>query len=142
MEGFITGIRNKNTSRSRLEENIKDMTMGGDYDLAFMDGIKQEDGKTGAGWTDRNDFYGGRGFSTFIAVWDVEVTAIAEKLRRCKVGRLLILSDSKAAIAVIVKAVLLTMPSHPNSQPLFLICPCSRPSPRPCSLRSASATFC
>ena len=41
---------------------------------------------------------------TITTVWDAEVTAIAETLRRCKGGRLLILSDSKAAIAAIVKA--------------------------------------
>ena len=37
-------------------------------------------------------------------MWDAEVTAIAETLRRSKGERLLILSDSKAAIAAIVKA--------------------------------------
>ena len=65
---FSTEIGDKNTNRNRWEENIKDKTMGGDYDLAFTDGSKQEDGKTGAGWTVRNDFYGGRGLGTITTV--------------------------------------------------------------------------
>ena len=81
-----------------MEENIKGTTMGGDYDLAFTDRSKQEDGKTGAGWTVRNDFYRGRGLRAITTVWDAEVTAIAETLRRFKGGRLLILTDYKETI--------------------------------------------
>ena len=68
VEVFTAEIRDKNTSRNRWEENIKDTTMGGDYNLAFTDGSKQEDGKTGAGWTVRNDFHGGRGLGTITTV--------------------------------------------------------------------------
>ena len=78
--------------------------MAGDYDLAFTDGSKLEDGKTGAGWAIRNQFYGGRGLGDTATVWDAGVTAIAETLRRSKGKRLLLLSDSKAAIAAVVKA--------------------------------------
>ena len=37
VEVFTTEIRDKNTSRNKWEENIKDTTMGGDYDRAFTD---------------------------------------------------------------------------------------------------------
>ena len=43
MEVFTTEIGDRNMSRNRWEENIKNTTMGGDYDLAFTDGSKQED---------------------------------------------------------------------------------------------------
>ncbi len=75
-----------------------------DYDLAFTDGSNQEDGKTGVGWTVRNDFHGGRGLGTITMVLDSEVTAIAETLRRSERERLLILSYSKAAIEAMIKA--------------------------------------
>ena len=39
-----------------------------------------------------------------MTVWDPEVTAIAETLKLNKGRRLLILSDSKAAIAAVIKA--------------------------------------
>ena len=39
-------IVNKNMSRERWEEKIN--VMGGDYDLAFTDGSKLEDGETGS----------------------------------------------------------------------------------------------
>ena len=67
--------------------------MGGDYDLAFTDG---------ASWTIRNRFSGGRGLGNRATVWDAEVTAMAETLRLSKGKRLLILSDSQAAIAAVV----------------------------------------
>ena len=47
-------------SKKQWEERIRDITMGGNYDLAFTDGSKLEDGKAGAGWTIRNQFSGGR----------------------------------------------------------------------------------
>ena len=87
----------------KWEERIKDTTMVGDYDLAFTDGSKLEDGKTGAGWTIRNQLYGGRGLGDTATVWDAEVTAIVETLKRSKGKRLFILRDSKAAIAAVVK---------------------------------------
>ena len=58
--------------------------MAGDYDLAFTDGSKLEDGKTGAGWTIRNQFYEGKGLGSIATVWDAEVIAIAETLKRSK----------------------------------------------------------
>ena len=78
--------------------------MGGDYDVAFTDGSKLEGGETGSGWTFRNQFCGGRGLGNRAKVWDAEVTAVAETLRLSKGKRLLILSDSQAAIAAVVKA--------------------------------------
>ena len=54
--------------------------------------------------TIRNQLCGGRGLGDAATVWDAEITAIAEMLKRSKGNRLLILSDSKAAIAAIVKA--------------------------------------
>ena len=78
--------------------------MAGDYDLAFTDGSKLEDGKTGAEWTVRNQFYGGIGLGSTATVWDAEVTVIAETLKCSKGKRILILSVLKAAIAAVVKA--------------------------------------
>ncbi len=104
VEVFSTEIGDKNTNRNKWEENIKDTTMGVDYNLAFTDGSKQEDRKTGVGWTVRNDFYGGRGLGTIKTVGDAELTAIVEPLGRSKEESLLILSHSKAAIAAIIKA--------------------------------------
>ena len=52
----------------------------------------------------RHQFCGGRGLGNRATVWDAEVTAIAETLRLSKGKRLLILSDSQAAIAAVVKA--------------------------------------
>lgn len=37
-------------------------------------------------------------------IWDAEITAIAQTLKLSKGRRLLTLSDSKAAIAVVIKA--------------------------------------
>ena len=91
-------------NRDMWEEKIKEFTMGGDYDLAFTDGSKLEDWRTGAGWTIRNELCGGRGLGDAATVWDAEITAIAETLKRSKDKRLLILKDSKAAIAATVKA--------------------------------------
>ena len=54
--------------------------------------------------TVRNDFHGGRILETITTVWDSEVIAIAEILRRSQGERLLILSNSKAAIVAIIKA--------------------------------------
>ena len=68
----------------------------------MMDGSKQEDRRTGAGWTVRSEFHEGRGLGTITTVWEAEVTAIADTLGRSKGERLLILSNSKAAIAVII----------------------------------------
>ena len=65
-----------------------------DYDLAFTDGSKLEDGKAGAGWTIRNQFFWGRGLGDKTTVLDAEVVAMAETLRLSKGKRLLILSDS------------------------------------------------
>ena len=97
-------IGSKDMNKQRWEERIKEVTMAGDYDLAFTDGSKLEDGKTGAGWTVRNQFYGGKGLGRAATVWDAEVTPIAETLKRSKGKRLLILSDSKAAIAAVVNS--------------------------------------
>ena len=91
-------------SKEMWEKRIQETTMAGNYDVAFTDGSKLEDGKTGAGWTVRNQFYGGKGLGEMATVWDAEVLAISETLKRSKGKRLLILSDSKAAIAAIVKA--------------------------------------
>ena len=52
----------------------------------------------------RNQFSGGRGLGDQATVWDAEVTAMAEMLRLSKSKRLLILSDSQAAITAVVKA--------------------------------------
>ncbi len=104
VEVFSTEIGDRNTNRNRWEVKIKETIMGEDYNLAFMNGSKQEDGRTGAGWTVRNNFHEGRGLRKITTVWDAEVTPIAEALGRGKEERLLILSDSKAAIAVIIKA--------------------------------------
>ena len=51
---FTKEIGNKNMSREKWEEKTKDVTMGVDYDLAFTDGSKLENGKIGLGWTVRN----------------------------------------------------------------------------------------
>ena len=48
-------------SKEMWEKRIQETTMAGNYDVAFTDGSKLEDGKTGAGWTVRNQFYGGKG---------------------------------------------------------------------------------
>ena len=97
-------IVNKDTSKEKWEEAIKGAIMAGNYDVAFTDGSKLKDGKTGAGWTVRNQFHGGRGLGDTATVWDAEVMAITETLKRSKGKRMLILSDSKAAIAAVVKA--------------------------------------
>ncbi len=97
-------VGNKKMRKEQWEERIKDVTMGGDYDVAFTDGSKLEGGETGSGWTFRNQFCGGRGLGNRAKVWDAEVTAVAETLRLSKGKRLLILSDSRAAIAAVVKA--------------------------------------
>ena len=63
--------------------------------------------KTGSGWNVRNQFCGGRGLgdiATIATVWDAEITAITETLKLSKGRRLLILSDSKAAITAVMKA--------------------------------------
>ena len=52
--------------------------MAGDYDLAFTDGSKLENGNTGAGWAVRNQFNGGKGIGKLATVWDAEVLAISE----------------------------------------------------------------
>ena len=49
VEVYTKDIGNKDMSKEKWEERIKDTTMVGDYDLAFTDGSKLEDGKTGAG---------------------------------------------------------------------------------------------
>ena len=79
--------------------------MGEDYDLTFTDGSKLEDGKAG-GQVGRfgTNFSGGRGLGDRATVWDAEVTAMAETLRLSKGKRLLIPSDSQAAIAAVAKA--------------------------------------
>ena len=78
--------------------------MGGDYDVAFTGGSKLDGNETGAGWTVRNQMRGGKRLGNKATVWDGEVTAIAKTLELSKGKRLLILSDSQAAIAAIVKA--------------------------------------
>ena len=52
----------------------------------------------------REPIPGGKGLGSMATVWDAEVTVIAEVLQLSKGKRLLILSDSQAAIAAIVKA--------------------------------------
>ena len=88
-------------SKEQWEERIKDITTGGDYHLAFTDGSKLEDEKAGAGGTIRNQLSGGRGLGDRANIWDAEVTAMTEKPRLSKGKRLLILSDSQAAIAAV-----------------------------------------
>ena len=68
-----------------------------------LGGSKLEGGESGAGWTVRNQICGERGLGNRATVWDAEVTAIAETLRLSKGKRLLILSDSQAAIAAVIK---------------------------------------
>lgn len=99
-----TAVGKRNMSKNQWEGRIRDTTMGGDFDLAFTDGSKLEDGKTGSGWTVHNQLQGGRGLGGKATVWDAEVTAMAETLQRWKGKRLLLLSDSQAAIAAVVKA--------------------------------------
>ena len=42
-------VGSRKMSKEQWEERIKDIPMGGDYDLAFTDGSKLEDEKAGAG---------------------------------------------------------------------------------------------
>ena len=63
-------VGNGKMSKKQWEERIKDITMGGNYDLAITDGSNLEDGKAGAGWTIRNQFSGGRGLGDRATVWD------------------------------------------------------------------------
>ena len=79
-EVFTKEIGSKAMRKEEWEKRIQETAMAGDYDSAFTDGSKLEDGKTGAGWTVRNQFYGGKGLGTTATVWDAEVTAIAETL--------------------------------------------------------------
>ncbi len=104
MEVFTREIGSKDPSKEGWEKNIQEATMAEDYDVAFTDGSKLEKGNTGAGWTVRNQLYGGKGLGNMATVWDAEVLAISETLKRSKGTGLLILSDSKAAIAAVVKA--------------------------------------
>ena len=46
---FTKEIGNKNMSKEKWEEAIREITMAGVYDVAFTDGSKLEDGKTEAG---------------------------------------------------------------------------------------------
>ena len=101
---IINKMSSRNCNKGQWEQKIKDTMMGGDYDLAFIDGSKLEDGKAGSGWTVRKQLSGGRSLGDQAAVWDSEVTAIAETLRLSKGKRQLILSDSQAAIAAVIKA--------------------------------------
>lgn len=105
MEIFTEENGNKDTNKRGWEKSIKVVTMAGDYELAFTNGSKQDDGKTGADSTVRNQFHGGKWLGTTATLWDAEVAAITETLKRSKGKRLLILSASKAATAAIVKAV-------------------------------------
>ena len=75
---FLTNkVGSRKMSNEQWEERIKDITMGGDYDLAFTDGSKLEDGMAGAGSTIRIQFPGGRDLGDRATVWD-------EKVRRWK----------------------------------------------------------
>ena len=49
VEVYTREIGNMDTSKEKWKERIKEITMAGDYVLAFTDGSKLEDGKTGAG---------------------------------------------------------------------------------------------
>ena len=91
---FTNEVGNKKMRREQWEEKIKEVTMGGDYDVAFTNGSKLEGGETGSGWTVRNQFRGGKGLGNRATVWGAEVTAIVKILRLNKGKRLLILSDS------------------------------------------------
>ena len=69
MEVDANEIGSKNMSKEKWKKRIQNTTIGGDYDLAFKFGSKQQDGKTGAGWTVRNQYYGGRGLGDIATVF-------------------------------------------------------------------------
>ena len=48
VEVFTYNVGNKNMGMEQWEERIKEVTMGGNYDMAFTDGSKLDDNKTGA----------------------------------------------------------------------------------------------
>ena len=54
VEVFTYDVDNKRMGKEQWEERVKEITMGGGYDVAFTDGSKLDNGDTGAGWTVRN----------------------------------------------------------------------------------------
>ena len=96
--------RDEKSSREEWEEAIKGATRN--RTAIYTDGSKAEAtlGMVAGGWFEQEGRGQGTAVGTRATVWDGEIEGIKEAIRHCTAGPILILSDSQAAIKVMVKA--------------------------------------
>ena len=85
--------------RSAWEEAIGRATVG--HIRIYTDGCKDADGAVGGAWWRSDGKLGARRLGTGATIWDREVAGIEDGICYCPRGLVWILSDSKAAIAVV-----------------------------------------
>ena len=89
--------------KAKWERNIEKAKEGNW--VLYSDGSKNEEGRVGSGWVSHGGKIEGKeGLGKLATVWDGEVKTVAEALSAWdKSGKVIVLSDSQAAIAAIKK---------------------------------------